>query len=225
MRQGQGGMNIKHAFTCIFLHWQANVHACLLSDEMTSDLPYFILFTCAFTWIYISFEVYQRSIYLCLHNHIHSKYTVYFSRPVVYMYLLLLVYLYTYMVYFGFRWQFTYLCWYLYVPILHILNLSKICRDWQILSDFSSEETSVKNFQSQWISLRLLHVFGMFQVTYTSAIYLCWYIYISILYISGDQCLSEHGLFSMYVDPARKFVGKDQDWTVGNETTSIFTVS
>lgn len=33
----------------------------------------------------------------------------------------------------------------------------------------------------------------------------------------GDQCLSEHGLFSMYVDPARKTVGKDQDWTVGTE--------
>lgn len=33
----------------------------------------------------------------------------------------------------------------------------------------------------------------------------------------GDQCLSEHGLFSMYVDPARKIVGKDQDWTVGTE--------
>lgn len=33
----------------------------------------------------------------------------------------------------------------------------------------------------------------------------------------GDQCLSEHGLFSMYVDPARKIVGEDQDWTVGTE--------
>ncbi|XP_056011189.1 sphingomyelin phosphodiesterase 3-like isoform X3 [Ostrea edulis] len=30
----------------------------------------------------------------------------------------------------------------------------------------------------------------------------------------GDRCLSDHRLFSVYIDPARKSTGRDQDWTV-----------
>ncbi|XP_062592445.1 sphingomyelin phosphodiesterase 5-like [Saccostrea cucullata] len=33
----------------------------------------------------------------------------------------------------------------------------------------------------------------------------------------GDQCLSDHSLFSVYIDPARKSAGQDHEWTVGTE--------